>query len=208
MPDCRGQRSWARPDLIRDERGPARDEWDETPRAVAVGPPAREDGLMRLPSSPAVRLAAVWCGVAVFFSAENVLVGAARHRPFDWQWDVYHEFVYALTWAAFSSLVLAAGRRWPLGAGRAGRTLAPHLLVMAVLAPSPDRYHVYAALPGFTADRPTAARHDRYVSHRPQRRDSLGHPNGVSVLLAHPRDPGGIRLPADVPGTAGRRGGA
>ncbi len=88
-----------------------------------------------LPSSPAVRLAAVWCGVAVFFSAENVLVGAARHRPLDWQWDVYHEFVYALTWAAFSALVLAAGRRWPLGAAGAGRTLAPHFLVMMVLAP-------------------------------------------------------------------------
>src|SRR6185436_6314711 len=90
---------------------------------------------MRLPSSPAIRLATVWCGVAVFFSAENVLVGAARHRPFDWQWDVYHEFVYALTWAVFSALVLAAGRRWPLGAAGAGRTLAPHLLVMMVLAP-------------------------------------------------------------------------
>jgi two-component system, LytTR family, sensor kinase len=90
---------------------------------------------MRLPSSPAVRLPAIWCGVAVFFSAENVLVGAARHHPFDWQWDVYHEFVYALTWAAFSTLVLAAGRRWPLGGGQAARTLAPHLLVMAVLAP-------------------------------------------------------------------------
>ncbi|MFL5449601.1 MAG: sensor histidine kinase [Gemmatimonadales bacterium] len=90
---------------------------------------------MRLPSSPAVRLAAIWCGVAVFFSAENVLVGAARHRPFDWQWDVYHEFVYALTWAVFSALVLAAGRRWPLGAGGAGRTLTPHFLVMMVLAP-------------------------------------------------------------------------
>src|SRR3954466_13014001 len=90
---------------------------------------------MRLPRSRAVRVLAIWLGVAVFFSAENVLVGAARHRPFDWQWDVYHEFVYALTWAAFSALVLAAGRRWPLGAAGAGRTLAPHFLVMMVLAP-------------------------------------------------------------------------
>ncbi len=90
---------------------------------------------MRLPTSPAIRLATVWCGVAVFFSAENVLVGATRHRPLDWQWDVYHEFVYALTWAAFSALVLVAGRRWPLGATGAGRTLAPHFLLMMVLSP-------------------------------------------------------------------------
>jgi|tagenome__1003787_1003787.scaffolds.fasta_scaffold20719774_1 two-component system LytT family sensor kinase len=90
---------------------------------------------MRLPRSRAVRVLAIWLGVAVFFSAENVLVGAARHRPFDWQWDVYHEFVYALTWAAFSVLVLSGGRRWPVGSGSFGRTVAPHLLIMAALAP-------------------------------------------------------------------------
>jgi two-component system, LytTR family, sensor kinase len=91
---------------------------------------------MRLPRSRAVRVVAIWLAVAVFFSAENVLVGAARHRPFDWQWDVYHEFVYALTWAAFSSVVLWAGRRWPVGSGSFGTTIAPHLLVMAALAPT------------------------------------------------------------------------
>src|SRR6476646_991530 len=90
---------------------------------------------MRMLRSSFVRVAATWLGGAVFFSAENVLVGAARYRAFDWQWDIYHEFVYALTWAVFSFLVLAAGRRWPLGAAGAGRTLAPHLLVMMVLAP-------------------------------------------------------------------------
>src|SRR5690349_2421575 len=91
---------------------------------------------MRIPRSSSVRLVAAWVGVAVFFSAENVLVGAARHRPFDWQWDVYHEFVYALTWAAFSLLVLAAGRRWPLGSGKFQETILPHLLLMLVLAPA------------------------------------------------------------------------
>src|SRR4051794_30880792 len=91
--------------------------------------------VMRLPQSRALRVVAIWLGVAVFFSAENVLVGAARHRPFDWQWDVYHEFVYALTWAAFSGLVLEAGRRWPVG-GSVQRMITPHLLVMAALAPT------------------------------------------------------------------------
>lgn len=91
---------------------------------------------MRVPRSSAVRLVATWLAVAVFFSAENVLVGAARHRAFDWQWDVYHEFIYALTWAAFTPLVLAGGRRWPLGAGPLWRTIAPHLGRMALLAPA------------------------------------------------------------------------
>jgi signal transduction histidine kinase len=91
---------------------------------------------MRVFRSPALRLIAIWLGVAVFFSAENVLVGAARHRPFDWQWDVYHEFVYSLTWAAFTPFVLAAGRRHPLGAGPLWRTMVPHLWRMALLAPA------------------------------------------------------------------------
>ena len=96
----------------------------------------REDDHMRVPRSAAFRLVAPWLAVAVFFSAENVLVGVARHRPFDWQWGVYHEFIYALTWAGFTPLVLGAGRRWRLGAGASWRTIAPHLGVMALLAPA------------------------------------------------------------------------
>jgi two-component system, LytTR family, sensor kinase len=90
---------------------------------------------MRVPRSPALRLLATWLGVAVFFSAQNVLVGATRHHPFDWQWDVYHELVYSLTWAAFTPLVLAAGRRHPLGASPLPLTIASHLWRMALLAP-------------------------------------------------------------------------
>ncbi|HEX5576404.1 MAG TPA: histidine kinase [Gemmatimonadales bacterium] len=91
---------------------------------------------MRVYRSPALRMLTIWLGVAVFFSAENVLVGAARNRAFDWQWDVYHEFVYSLTWAAFTPFVLAAGRRHPLGAGPLWRTMVPHLWRMALLAPA------------------------------------------------------------------------
>jgi len=104
--------------------------------AVASTGGEREDVLMRVPRSPAVRLLAVWLGVAVFFSAQNLLVGAARHRPVDWQWDIYHEFVYYLTWAAFTPLVLSAGRRWPIGADSWSRILLPHLGRMALLAPA------------------------------------------------------------------------
>ena len=91
---------------------------------------------MRALRSSAIRLLATWLGVAVFVSAQNVLVGAARHQPLDWQWDIYHEFIYALTWAAFTPLVLSAGRRWPLGAGSPGRTILPHLGRMVLLAPA------------------------------------------------------------------------
>jgi hypothetical protein len=89
-----------------------------------------------MPRSSAARVIATWLGVAVFFSAQNVLVGAARHHPFDWQWDVYHEFIYALTWAAFTPLVLAAGRRRPLGAGPLWQSIAPHLGRMVLVAPA------------------------------------------------------------------------
>jgi two-component system, LytTR family, sensor kinase len=91
---------------------------------------------MRVPRSPALRLVPVWLGVAVFFSMQNVLVGAARHRPFDWQWDVYHEFVYWLTWAAYTPLVLWAGRRWPLGGSSLGRVIPRHLVFMLIIAPA------------------------------------------------------------------------
>jgi two-component sensor histidine kinase len=91
---------------------------------------------MRVPRSPAVRILAIWLAVAVFYTTQNVLVGAARHRTLDWQWDIYHEFVYALTWAAFTPLVLAAGRRWPLGAGPLWRTIVAHLGRVAWLAPA------------------------------------------------------------------------
>ena len=92
---------------------------------------------MHVLRSPAVRLLAVWLGVAVFFSAQNLLVGAARHHPVDWQWDVYHEFIYYSIWAAFTPLVLSAGRRWPLGgAAPWWRTVLPHLGRMTLLAPA------------------------------------------------------------------------
>src|SRR5215213_9766101 len=91
---------------------------------------------MRLPRSPAIRLLALWLGVAVFFTAQNLLVGAARHRPVDWQWDIYHEFIYGLTWAAFTPLVLSAGRRRPLGGASGWSTILPHFGRMALLSPA------------------------------------------------------------------------
>lgn len=91
---------------------------------------------MHMPRSTGFRIVATWLAVAVFFSAENVLVGVARHRPFNWQWDIYHEVVYWLIWAAFTPLILGAGRRWPLAPGTLPRAILPHLGVMAPLAPA------------------------------------------------------------------------
>jgi signal transduction histidine kinase len=121
---------------VRDEPGLWRDEWERNVFAVAPGANRREDVLMRPSRSSALRLVWVWLGVAVFFSLQNALVGAARHRALDWQWDVYHEFVYWLTWAAFTPVLLSAGRRWPLGAGTSGQTVARHLGFMLLLAPA------------------------------------------------------------------------
>jgi hypothetical protein len=50
-------------------------------RSVAPRLRKREDVLMPVLHLPALRLVATWVAVAVFFRAENVLVGAARHRP-------------------------------------------------------------------------------------------------------------------------------
>jgi signal transduction histidine kinase len=83
----------------------------------------------------AARIVLVWLGVGVFFSAQNVLVRLSRLGKVDWQWDVFHEFVYALTWAACTFAVLAAARRWRLEPGIGGRVVLRHLGVMLVLAP-------------------------------------------------------------------------
>ncbi len=89
---------------------------------------------MRAPRSPGIRILLAWLAVATFFSLENVLSGAARRHAFSWQWDIFHEFIYWLIWAAATPLILAAGRRWPPFAGNR-RMAGPHLAVMALIAP-------------------------------------------------------------------------
>jgi two-component system, LytTR family, sensor kinase len=83
----------------------------------------------------AARIVLVWLGVGVFFSAQNVLVRVSRRGTLEWQWDIYHEFIYALTWAACTFLVLAAARRWRLEPGVGGGVVWRHLGVMLALAP-------------------------------------------------------------------------
>lgn len=73
--------------------------------------------------------------VAVFFATQNALVHVSRGAPIDWQWDVLHEFVYWLVWAAYAPAVLAAARRWPVTRGGGWPPVARHLGLMAVLAP-------------------------------------------------------------------------
>ena len=85
--------------------------------------------------SRAARILFVWLGVGVFFSAQNVLVRISRRGTIEWQWDIFHEFVYALTWAACTLVVLAAARRWRLEPGTGLRPVPRHLGLMLLLAP-------------------------------------------------------------------------
>ncbi len=82
----------------------------------------------------AARITAIWLVVAAFVSLQNVAVARSRGRPIDWQWDVAHEFIYWLTWAAVTPAVLWAARRWPLGGGEGMARVVPHLGLMVPLA--------------------------------------------------------------------------
>ena len=93
------------------------------------------DALVTDKRSSAARVAAAWLMVAVFFSVQNCFVRISRGGGINWQWDVYHEFVYWLTWAAFTPVVLYAARRWPLDREHLRRALPPHLGVMLAVAP-------------------------------------------------------------------------
>jgi two-component system, LytTR family, sensor kinase len=90
---------------------------------------------MALTRGRTARIALVWLGVAVFFSAQNVLVRVSRRGTINWQWDVFHEVVYSLTWAVCTFPVLAAARRWRLEPGVGRGIVLRHLGVMLALAP-------------------------------------------------------------------------
>ena len=78
----------------------------------------------------------IWVGVALFVSAQNLLVGVSRGAPIDLQWDVFHEFVYWSMWALFAQIIVRMVRRWPFDRGVARRSLVPHLVAMLVIAPA------------------------------------------------------------------------
>jgi two-component system, LytTR family, sensor kinase len=67
-----------------------------------------------------MRLIAIWLGVALFISAQNIVVSLSRGGSINWQWDVMHELVYWLTWAAFTPLVLRCAERWRPDPARGG----------------------------------------------------------------------------------------
>lgn len=73
--------------------------------------------------------------VAVFFATQNGLVRVSRGSPIDWQWDLLHEFVYWLVWAAYAPAILAAARRWPLSREGGHAAVWHHLGLMAIVAP-------------------------------------------------------------------------
>ena len=73
--------------------------------------------------------------VATFFATQGAMVHVSRGAPIDWQWDVMHEYVYWLTWAAFTPIVLGAARRWPVTGDAGWKAVMRHLGVMALVAP-------------------------------------------------------------------------
>jgi signal transduction histidine kinase len=80
-----------------------------------------------------VRIVLIWLGVAAFFITQNVLMKLARHVAIDWQWDIFHEVVYAMVWAACTLVILWAADRWRLEPGARRGLLWPHLALMPVV---------------------------------------------------------------------------
>jgi two-component system LytT family sensor kinase len=83
----------------------------------------------------ATKLLTIWLLVALFFSTQNVLVRTSRGAAIDWQWDVFHEFLYWLVWAGLTPLILRTAERHRLEAGRMPALVVPHLLLMLVVGP-------------------------------------------------------------------------
>lgn len=82
-----------------------------------------------------LRIFLVWLGVGAFFTLQNVLIKGSRHVAIDWQWDIFHEFVYALVWAACTVVILRGADRWRLEPGGRRGSVVRHLALMAVIAP-------------------------------------------------------------------------
>lgn len=86
-------------------------------------------------SSRGVKIVVTFLLVALFFATQGVMVRVSRGLPIDWQWDVMHEFLYWLIWAAFTPLVLTAAQRWPVSGDTGWKSVARHLGLMAIVAP-------------------------------------------------------------------------
>jgi two-component system, LytTR family, sensor kinase len=102
---------------------------DET---VAVcGPPSHDVTVVK-------RFAArygIWLGIALFVSAQNMLVRVSRGSAIDLQWDLFHELVYWSVWALFAQIIVRVVQRWPFERGMVRRSLVPHLIAMVLIAP-------------------------------------------------------------------------
>lgn len=81
------------------------------------------------------RIVLIWLGVAAFFITQNALIKVSRHVAIDWQWDVFHEVVFAMMWAACTPVILWAADRWRLEPDARRGSVWRHLAVMAVVAP-------------------------------------------------------------------------
>lgn len=81
------------------------------------------------------KIVAAFLLVAVFFATQNALVHVSGGEWINWQWDVMHEFIYWLVWAAFAPAILGAAAHWHVSRDVGWRPLAAHLGLMAAIAP-------------------------------------------------------------------------
>ena len=81
------------------------------------------------------KIVAAFLLVALFFAPQNALAHVSGGEPINWQWDVMHEFIYWLVWAAFAPVILGAAARWHVSRESGWRPLFAHLGVMAAIAP-------------------------------------------------------------------------
>lgn len=89
-------------------------------------------GLLRTRTAKTI---AIWLAVALFVSVQSMVMDLSHGAPIDWQWDVVHELVYWLTWAAFTPPVLRVAERWSPDSGAVGRIALPHFATALVIAP-------------------------------------------------------------------------
>lgn len=82
----------------------------------------QKDGKLRR----ATIIAAIWLGVALFFSLQRIVGRVTRDQSIDWVNDVGAEFLYWLPWMLLTPVLLYAVRRWPLEPATWRRHVWPH----------------------------------------------------------------------------------
>ena len=79
-------------------------------------------------------LIALWSGPVVYWTVQAWINSVRYHKPFDWGRIFSGEVVYCYLWVAFTPLVFALGRRFPIGQDGWRRSILVHLAASAVFS--------------------------------------------------------------------------